>query len=313
MERDYLARVEAVLAGHPDAAGIVESLREHIEEAATELSDDEISLVQMAQILERLGSPETVRPPRNAPPTIEPESSVDAAPEPVVIPESDRPAAPRSDFDVVARFLDRLWIAYFIGILGLFVPIIDLHFCELISLAMLALAFGAWGRARPVSYRGVGALAWSCFALYFALFPLGLIHLATPLISFVALPVSIGAFALCLMLYWKVMTGTAELLRDAGASFLSEWILRIRQTYLFINAAIFLASILISVAIVFAFGNNRKDILRVELFTLFLLPIGWALGYFYVLRPIGRARDALRATAIQAPYIASFSVNSGFP
>ncbi len=60
LEADYLARVRSVLAlrDPSEVEEVIESLREHIEEEFLVLADDEISLVQMANVLERLGPPE---------------------------------------------------------------------------------------------------------------------------------------------------------------------------------------------------------------------------------------------------------------
>ena len=60
LEEDYLQRIRAALAGRDDSEvdEVIASVREHIEEDAAEVLSDEISLVQMANILERLGPPE---------------------------------------------------------------------------------------------------------------------------------------------------------------------------------------------------------------------------------------------------------------
>ena len=61
LEADYLARVKAAIAGRDpsEVDEIIESLREHVEEELSETADDEVTLVQMANVLERLGLPET--------------------------------------------------------------------------------------------------------------------------------------------------------------------------------------------------------------------------------------------------------------
>ena len=72
LETDYLDRVRSELRGREPAEidEILESLREHIEEEFSELTDDEVSLVRMADVLERLGSPDSYReePEHTAPP-----------------------------------------------------------------------------------------------------------------------------------------------------------------------------------------------------------------------------------------------------
>lgn len=60
LEEDYLARLRASLAGRDpgQAAEILQSVREHIDEAVAEYGSGEVTLVQMANVLERLGPPE---------------------------------------------------------------------------------------------------------------------------------------------------------------------------------------------------------------------------------------------------------------
>ena len=60
LETDYLARVKTAIAGREasEVDEIIQSLREHIEEELSEKPDKQISLVQMANVLEQLGPPE---------------------------------------------------------------------------------------------------------------------------------------------------------------------------------------------------------------------------------------------------------------
>jgi HAAS domain-containing protein len=64
LEADYLARVRSVLAGRDrsEVEEVIESLREHIEEELSSVAAVEVSLVQMANVLERLGPPELFVP-----------------------------------------------------------------------------------------------------------------------------------------------------------------------------------------------------------------------------------------------------------
>jgi hypothetical protein len=61
LEADYLARVKAAIAGREasEIDEIIGSLREHIEEELSDTDDDRVSLVQMANVLEELGPPES--------------------------------------------------------------------------------------------------------------------------------------------------------------------------------------------------------------------------------------------------------------
>lgn len=61
LEADYMARLDAALSGEDpaDTAEIAQSIKEHVEAAATEHDGVEVTLVQMANIFERLGPPES--------------------------------------------------------------------------------------------------------------------------------------------------------------------------------------------------------------------------------------------------------------
>jgi hypothetical protein len=61
LEADYLARVKAALADREpsEVDEILESLCEHIGEELSEVAGDRVTLVQMANLLERLGPPES--------------------------------------------------------------------------------------------------------------------------------------------------------------------------------------------------------------------------------------------------------------
>lgn len=75
LESDYLARVRSALTGNApsETDEIIQSIQEHIEEELTEKAPDEVSLSQMAAVLERLGPPEAyaqaLREPAEAPPS----------------------------------------------------------------------------------------------------------------------------------------------------------------------------------------------------------------------------------------------------
>ena len=72
LEGDYLDRVRSELTDREPSEidEISESLREHIEEELSELTDEEVSLGHMADVLEKLGSPDSYReePKQAAPP-----------------------------------------------------------------------------------------------------------------------------------------------------------------------------------------------------------------------------------------------------
>ena len=61
LEGEYLRRVREALAGGDAAAAddVLQSVREHIEEELADIGGDEVTLVQMATVLEKLGPPES--------------------------------------------------------------------------------------------------------------------------------------------------------------------------------------------------------------------------------------------------------------
>lgn len=61
LEQDYFARVRTALAGREmsEVDEVIQSVTEHIEEELSDDLDSEVPLVQMANVLERLGPPET--------------------------------------------------------------------------------------------------------------------------------------------------------------------------------------------------------------------------------------------------------------
>lgn len=61
LKRDYMDRVRAALAGREESEieEILQSLQEHIDIEVTENAEEEIGLVQMAKVLEKLGPPES--------------------------------------------------------------------------------------------------------------------------------------------------------------------------------------------------------------------------------------------------------------
>ena len=61
LEADYLARIKAALVGREasEVDEIIQSVKEHIEEELSGQPPGEVSLVQMANVLERLGPPES--------------------------------------------------------------------------------------------------------------------------------------------------------------------------------------------------------------------------------------------------------------
>lgn len=275
LEADYLARVRATLGESADASEICRSVREHIEEAVAEFKDLEVSLVQMAQVIERLGPPESFR--------------------------ESAPAKPQAGHSEAAiRLLDKLWVAALIKTIGFYVPVIDFYFCQLIGSIMMVHVL----RDEPLpELRSARRLALVTALLTVAVVPAAILALYQPLAGILQVPLGIGLFVVPLLLYWNLIGGIASLLRTAGASGVASSLLDTRRTYVAIQIVLFAASIIAGVLVAVANPDRKSQQLVVAGIGLAVLPIGWILGTFFILKPISRARRALAGAS---------PVNEGF-
>lgn len=269
LEADYLARVRAALGESADAAEICRSVREHIEEAVAEFKDLEVSLVQMAQVIERLGPPESYR--------------------------ESAPAKTRAgDPDAAIRLLDKLWVASLVETVGLHVPIIDFYFCHLIgSLMMVHVLRGDL----PPELKSARRLAFATALLTVLAVPVAIVSLYQPLAGFLELPAGIGLFVIPLMQYWNLIGGIASLLRTAGAGSVGASLLDSRRTYVAIQVVLFALALITGVVIAAVNLDRKSQKLAAAGIGLALLPVGWILGTFFILKPISRARRALAGTS----------------
>jgi hypothetical protein len=281
MEADYLARVRQALGARRDAQEIVQSVVEHVEDAVGEFKDLEVSLVQMAQVIQRLGPPEAFAEGQAAP--------TPSAPGGGMSPESRRG---------YAQLLDRAWVASLIKTVGLFVPFIDFYFCSLIGHGMLASAL----RPRdgfPEEFRTLGRLCKTVAIITVVHAIVAGLALAEPLVGIAALPTGAALVALPLVVYWKLLGGISSVLRQAGAHEVAQSTLDARRVYITIQIVFIVIAIVIGAAIGAAYVGQHGGRARMERELVMLavgfgmLPIGWIISYFLLLRPISRARTAL--------------------
>lgn len=257
LEADYLARIRTALGEKGDE--ICRSVREHIEEAVSEFKGEEVTLVQMAQVIERLGPPEAYR-----------ESATGRA---------------AGDPQAAVRLLDKLWVASLIKTIGLYIPIIDFYFCSLIGNVMMASVLK--GELSP-ELRSVRRYAWVTAGLIVVAAPAALLSLYQPLAGLLMLPVGIGLTVVPLMLYWNLIAAVASMAPTIAPSLLGA-----RRTYVGINIVLFALALVAGVVIAVVEQNpNSKNALTAAV-GLALLPLGWILGTIFVLKPISRARQAL--------------------
>lgn len=265
LEADYLARVRATLGESADAGEICRSVREHIEEAVAEFKDLEVSLVQMARVIERLGPPDSYR--------------------------ESTPEKPRDGGSEAAiRLLDKLWVASLIKTVGLYVPIIDFYFCALIGNIMMVHALRDELRPELRSARGFALMS---ALLTVVVVPATILTLYQPLAGILQFPLAIGLIIVPLLLYWNLMGGIASLLRTAGADDVATSILDSRRTYLAIQIVLFAVALIAGVVIASAHLDPKSQKLVTAGIGLALLPLSWVIGTFFLLKPIDRARRAL--------------------
>lgn len=278
LERDYLERARRALASHPDGAAILEELRQHIEGAAAELPGP-VGLAAMAAILERLGPPEAVAP--------------EAAPAPV----PPRPASATRPPAEEADWVERLRLACLVGVVGLYVPLIELHVCALISLALIAVAVQA-APARAAALRSAALPAWWAFALCLAMAPIAALEWLTPAAGLIGMPVGTAYLVLHLIVFWRLMGSVAELTAGLDGDRVRSRLQTARVLYLITT----LIAVVVGGTIVGLLVGGSGPA-AASLASLLFLPIGWLIGWRLVLRPLAAARDALRAAgAGRAPH-----------
>ncbi len=284
LEADYLARVREALGSRreSEAGEIVQSIVEHIEEAVAELKGPEVTLVQMAQVLERLGPPRTFSEGSEPPP-------------------QERKPGGRLPSDASHRFvllLDRIWVASLVSVVGLYIPIIDLYFCMLAGHGMLARALRR-PEELPRDFQSLARLCRLVVIVGLVHVPLAIWAMAQPLAGILTLPT--GAVLACVpvVIYWKLLGGVSSMLVMAGQDRLASATLDARRVGITIAIVMTVIAIVLGVTIGVAHlgVNSDRNRLSQELATVAvgfgLLPIHWVVSYFFLLRPISRARKAL--------------------
>lgn len=292
LEADYLARVRSALAGREtgEVEEVLDAVRAHIEEELTGDLDGQVSLVQMAGVLERLGPPgsyvdESERATASPPPYV-------SVSPPVADGVADGELGPEGR-ENMAGLLDRVWWGYLVAVIGLYVPLIGLEFCGLIGAGILAFVLLAHRGIAERSFRFAGKLAAAAVIIGLLNVPACVLALIHPALGILQLPVVIGGLVVGLMLYWNVLDGAATVVSRVGEAALADRIRGIRVLYLLTVAALFCVGLLAGVVAVASGVRNAQ----LELWWLgyVTLPLSWLFGWLFILRPIGAARNALRS------------------
>lgn len=282
LEGDYLARLRSALryVSESEATEIHDNVTEHIRAAVDELHSDEVSLSQMAAILEELGSPESL--------IVEPDEIETPVPDLFDSP-ADEPEIPPVPVSASAsgavEFLDRLFAGYLIAIAGLYVPFIDLYLCSIIGYGVIFLAL----KKAPTPEIAAGS-PWALVALIsiFSICPITLLSYASDAFGLLGLPAFLGLIVSDIILFWILFGGMADWIERRGLSELATKTRNLRMIYLV--TSLLVAVVLLPVGMIAAVENNGNVPVVVGFA---LLPVGWVVGWFLVLRPIRRIRQAI--------------------
>ncbi len=298
LQADYIDRLGRALAdrNRGDVAEIVQSVQEHIDDALVEYGDGEVTLVQMAQVLERVGSPESyaredeaTRPPRPAPAPPPPLPSAEPA---ARRPESPPPPS-YEERETFAAMLDKVWWAYLVSIIGLYVPLIDVYVCDIIGYGILAYVLASYAGPGCHALGGAGKFALVTTVLLLITAPIATASFFAPIVGGLGILVALSVLVVSLVVYWKVFGGTAAFMRRNGYSHIAHSILTARAIYVFLTTGAFILAIAVGVVIV---TNMRiKHGAQLWWVEYAMLPISWLTGWLLVLRPISKARNALRS------------------
>jgi hypothetical protein len=270
LEQDYLRRVDAALASRPpdERAETLQNLRAHIDEAIG-AGDAPATLTEMAQVIERLGAPE----------------SFSSATPPAVLPYAQPASVPRQE---AATLLGRVWLGELIQISGLWVPVISFYFCQVVGAIIVGRALTGPGASFSPTLRTVGRLSYGVAAASLGITATLIAAVAVRELAMLSLPLLLVEFVCGIVGSWLFMTMLAEWMQGIGRDDLYR-LVRIRR-----NVSIFVVGPLLLLT-----GMILAAALRDTLAAgIALLPFHWLLGWYLILRPITLSRRALQAEAV---------------
>lgn len=204
-------------------------------------------------------------------------------------------AEEKSEF---ADLLDRVWIAYLISIVGIFIPIIDLSVCSILGGILLAMVLLRLPQEQR-ELRLAGVLTVVEVIMLVLLSGVTLLSLFSPLFSILGIPIALALAACSLIAYWKIMGKTGSTLAAAGYPDVSRSIYSARIGYIVYTIAVLLLAIVIGVIVGVVVGTQFRGNASAQHWAgsgvaCILLPVHWLFGWLFILRPIGWARAALR-------------------
>lgn len=276
LESDYMARLEQALSvlSLQERLEIQQNVRGHVEEALAESGHLEVTLTEMARVLEELGPPSTF---------------VSGAKAAGGSSEGKEPTRGGPDPGSHLMMLEKVWIAELIACLGLYIPVIDFHFCYLAGAIMFLVVMHRHQQDPISEFQGMFRQTRIVVALYLGAFLTGLVTLAAPLAGLISAPLAIAYVVMATYVWWKMLGGVSRLLLVHGLRNTSDQILIWRKNYIIASIIVFVIALCVGVAIA-ATKSTQSESVVIELA---LLPLTWILGYLYSLRPISLAREAL--------------------
>ncbi|MBN2584961.1 MAG: hypothetical protein JXL80_17995 [Planctomycetes bacterium] len=302
LEIDYLFRLNAALEGHEPAsrAEIVESLREHIEEALGEGGAGTVGLAEITAVLERLGPPETVAHAEDASPQADAWSQSGSEPVEPACAAAGQDGGVHAGADalspetipVVAAMLEKVWWAYLVMAIGLYVPFIDLQFCDIIGLIIFIVAANKYKGPQWAKLRGAAWWSTATVVLLFLLVPAEVLNLMHPGFGLLVLPVSLAMAASQIISYWLTLETAATVMDQLPRPDLAGRIRGARIVYLVCTAGIVAVSIVVGTIVVLAV-KVQNPALAMWWLGYAMLPLGWLVSWLFWLRPITLARRAL--------------------
>ncbi|MCX5776811.1 MAG: hypothetical protein NTX32_04180 [Candidatus Firestonebacteria bacterium] len=275
LEENYLQRLKNTLANRDTvlANEIMQGIRDHIEEAVNESLNEEISSAQMANILEKLGAPETYINDYSA--------SGSGA-------QAD---VKKEDPGIYSEIFNKLWIACFIGVLGLYVPVINIYFCTIIYLVLIILIFRTYSsnnKERTKSIIKLSIVQIILLTIYSITSILGL--------HFINIFLDTVVFVITMTINWKIFGEMSAALRILKNQSGAEYVEGARIKYIIFSIIAYMGFIFVGVLLAYS-GQfyGRHDIVKFALFEpLITLPIGWLIGWLFLLRPISRAKQSIK-------------------
>jgi len=283
LEDGYMLRLKSSLAEKDSALAneIIQNIREHIEEAVNESSENEISAVKMTEILERLGSPESYINEFSGLPSEKQSNAKDAK----ILTE---------DQEKYSGFLSKLWVAYLIGTIGLYIPIIELHFCSIIYLALIIGIFVKLKMSQTELSNSIIGLSIIQLVLLVLAFAISTAGIYFPFIEVINTPVGIAIAVIALVIDWKVLGFVSEILKKTGKNEVAKQIEVSRKRYVIASCIFYVVALMVAIPFEMAFRTRQPLIMDLIIYPLLNLPATWLICWLFLLRPISTAKQSIK-------------------